>query len=297
MDALDTAPCDGSRPPCDGSYLEVVGAAAEGEVCQNATTIRLCGSGAMCMNLHGSCYTCRPYTPVNDVGSTCNVTNILCASGLYCTPMPTGTCELRKGKDAPCNDSPAACRSPLECIGTSGSKTCRARPDIGESCEVGTCLADLACTGTTPNRTCTKVPVAGDSCTRVMAESCRFSTCVFSTPTAPTGTCVTTVPTASDGSPCTYNDQGLMWNTCGTGLYEDEVQTDGGLPQSCTCRTKKADGASCTNMGQCTSGFCYGGLCTALKPVGASCGIWMECASSNCVNLVCADPPPAPTCP
>lgn len=94
-------------------------------------------------------------------------------------------------------------------------------------------------------------------------------------------------PSAPLSSPCCPS---LGVDACGGGLFCAAL--DGRTVATCYAERSRADGASCTEDRQCTSGECHGalGLCRAMA--SSACNTTLGCARSpSGQRMVCAEAP------
>ncbi len=232
-------------------------------------------------------------------GGAC-VAEVDCAGEAYCAldAACPGVCTLRVGGGESCT-ADAECQSGFGCSGG----TCVTPAGVGESCGGGsavTCEDGLLCAGEgeTEPGTCKAfdavfVQPLGESCNLVdgldplcepglscVVEDFDFATMeviqVCAAPSSSGGACNLGFPEVCPvGEYCNADPM--------TGVFEGDCvplptsgepcrQVDEGLGQPCapahacvgdTCQALQANGASCSDDGECYSGYCDGALCAA----------------------------------
>lgn len=218
-------------------------------------------NGSDCPTTSGTC------TPRSVAGGTCDGSSE-CALGLVCNAGTCGASASRSG--GPC-DGPDSIPCPIdevcvggdvEVVGTCTPIASLRTAAMGETCELGGtqlfCQQGLSCAvvavGTTgPTFECRARVGAGGACFAGIPSMCPDDQYCDADPAMGTveGTCQAR-PTESQ--PCAMTITG---NFCGAGLVCLDGET------TSTCVRPKANGQACSDAGECFSGSCESGVCTA----------------------------------
>jgi len=284
------SPCTGQCQACDvvgfkGICTNVIGEAPHGTraACSpflqcgtNGTCATACaGDSACAAGSYCGSTSCYP-KKANGVGCGANneCTSGNCATGMCCNTACTGQCDSCNlpGKAGTC--------SPVTGPPESGKPAC----GLGFACVSGacgtTCTTDFQCGYT--------FYCSGGAC---LAKKGLGATCTTASECA-TGNCV-------DGYCCNAPCNGACQACDVAGAEGKCANVPAGSPhgaRTCTpsiyCGPAGACSSTCSNNTDCATGLiCLGGTCTTKKVNGSSCVDVGECASGNCVNGTCCDKP------
>ncbi|MEW5852138.1 MAG: hypothetical protein AB2A00_25340 [Myxococcota bacterium] len=311
LDNVKTQACDSqevNNPDCDAAFAPSA-PVAEGEICGGETIQqeKVCGEDTYCDYKSETRQDCTLCFALKANGQTCQGA-YQCESG-FCdgTEADSGTCAApafkSKGQSCARTDQ---CLGSLVCAGSGDQKTCQDRGGAGASCDGPNetdptrpgCYADLACVvgGAGSTGSCTALLADGATCQRDRFSVGCQHLCIFDSEDATSGTCKGFTDFPQANSPCSRY-QGLPSYVCDndTTIYPDyEVQGQGATADisSCTCASRKADGAECIFGDECTSGRCNDvnfqqnpptpGTCGDKAPNGELCFADSECEGGYC---------------
>jgi hypothetical protein len=261
-----------------GAHCVATGAGVEGVCVPYQEEKQICNSSSDCdptvVNLYcakqdfqchlrspagGPCaFTIDPVTnmPTTPLKLECDDTT----GSLYCDATSM-TCQTLPGSGQPCLMPPlppgvfSACAAGLVCD-TGGSNTCRGPGAVGDDCTRIPCQTMLYCDRTVTPNSCKALPTLGEMCQASNFQCAKPYFCnTLMTP-------YVCAQPAQLGESCSSI-------ACDTGLYCD---TTGATR---TCKSKLADGSTCTSSQMCLSGICNftggtGGTC-AVTPVTVQC--------------------------
>lgn len=166
--------------------------------------------------------------PGRGIGEACEMTSE-CAVGGWCDPT-TSLCAALEPAASSCS-SDAECDYGLGCAGTTGMRTCKVLPVLGEACPDSACRDDgTFCEPTA--KVCTRLGLPGDACSTT-ARCSFFYACDQATMVCVTGPRLGDA--CSNTSPC----------------FDFQTYCKAG-----TCAALEAKGAACTDDSDCASDLC-----------------------------------------
>jgi hypothetical protein len=256
------------------------------ETCLNAcATDAECAAGNWCNGI-----SCLPQRPN---GQTCGnddqCTSSVCAGGVCCAQACVGACAGCNGAGlcvaAAAGSAGTPACAPFVCDGASLTCPTSCASDNGcangSYCQGGTCAPSLAdgavCNG---NKQCQSGFCASGTCCNAACsgacQSCAGGTCAL----APAGSpgCD---PFVCDGKNTTCPTSCASDSGCMTGLHC--------INGACTSRL--LDGATCTQPGDCVSGFCVDGFCCNTSCVGDCVSCALPGSAGACTPAVAGTDP------
>jgi hypothetical protein len=268
--------CGGGK--VESTSIGTMPLASLGESCVVNTN---CAGALVCAGpAHGSCKTCIDPLPV---GATCVPEQGTCGRNAFCYQ----TSQYTNGV---CTEGPATLPIGSACV------------DPAEDPSAAPCTKDARCTGIPAQcvRIRTSFAADGDACTApedcLVGHYCsQFQTCASHR----TRNSVALGGTCDDSTDCregqclarkcapsgTVGEGGLCESdVCAGGLACTTRNCDGASPCRATCEKPRANGSSCDDDVDCTSGVCdqTKSVCVPVQPNGAECSNDTECVSGYC---------------